>query len=135
MAIAALVTWILTALGGFYLLSVWLRRGGHRGNSSFPTWLPFTHFGIAAVGLLLWIWYVVTDNDVVGWVAFALLVPVAALGLTMAVRWFARRSSARSLVGGKPADQHFPAVTVGLHGLLAVVTVVLVLLSALEVGS
>ena len=33
-----------------------------------------------------------------------------------------------------PAEQHFPVVVVGAHGLLAVTTVVLVLLAALGVG-
>jgi hypothetical protein len=33
-----------------------------------------------------------------------------------------------------PPEQHFPVAVVGLHGLLAVTTVVLVLLAALDVG-
>ena len=36
---------------------------------------------------------------------------------------------------GVPAEQHFPVVVVGVHGPLAVTTVVLVLLTALDVGS
>jgi hypothetical protein len=35
---------------------------------------------------------------------------------------------------GVPAEQHFPVSVVALHGLLAVTTVVLVLLTALGVG-
>jgi manganese efflux pump family protein len=30
MGIAALITWIVTAAGGFTLLGLWLRRGGIR---------------------------------------------------------------------------------------------------------
>jgi hypothetical protein len=28
MAVAALVTWLVTALGGFWMLGIWLTRGG-----------------------------------------------------------------------------------------------------------
>jgi hypothetical protein len=35
---------------------------------------------------------------------------------------------------GVPPEQHFPVPVVGVHGLLAVTTVVLVLLTALDVG-
>lgn len=135
MAIAALVTWLLTAAGGLYMLTVWLRRGGSRGRSRFPTWLPFVHFGLAVVGLLLWIWYVATDTSAVAWVAFVVLLPVAALGFAMVARWFAgRTSTVEAVTPGKPAEQHFPVVTVGFHGVLAVVTLVLVLLAAIGVG-
>jgi hypothetical protein len=33
-----------------------------------------------------------------------------------------------------PPEQHFPVALIGLHGLLAVITLVLVLLTALGVG-
>ena len=36
---------------------------------------------------------------------------------------------------GRPPEQHFPVAVVCLHGLLAVATLVLVLLTALGVGS
>jgi hypothetical protein len=36
--------------------------------------------------------------------------------------------------GSTPAEQHFPVPVVGLHGLLAAITLVLVLLTALGVG-
>ncbi|MFD3498127.1 hypothetical protein [Streptomyces sp. NPDC058678] len=34
MDIAALLTWVATALGGFYMLGIWLSRGGARGGGS-----------------------------------------------------------------------------------------------------
>jgi hypothetical protein len=37
-------------------------------------------------------------------------------------------------VEGRPAEQHFPVAIVGLHGLLAATTLVLVLLTAIGVG-
>ena len=137
---AALITWVLTAGGGFALLALWVARGGlaqqrEAGDRIRPP-LIFSHFGLAATGLVLWIIYVVTDSDVLAWIAFALLVLVAVLGWTMFAIWWRRRQ--RGIVAGAtegvPAEQRFPVPIVALHGVLAVTTVVLVLLSALEVG-
>jgi hypothetical protein len=89
MAVAALIAWIVTALGGFYLLATWIRKGGHRPaeGSRFPPALIFGHFTLAAAGLVLWIIYVITDADALAWVAFLLLLLVALLGFTMLARW------------------------------------------------
>ncbi|MFE9370404.1 hypothetical protein ACFYM2_11595 [Streptomyces sp. NPDC006711] len=78
---AALVTWVITALGGFYMLGTWLTRGGARGGTSrLPVPVVFGHFALAAIGLVVWIVYLVTDKDALAWTAFILLVPVALLG-------------------------------------------------------
>jgi hypothetical protein len=140
--IAALVTWIITALGGAVLLGTWLSRGGLRAPvvgaaTRFPPALIFGHFLLAATGLVLWIVYLITDADALTWVALAILVVVALLGLTMVTRWRRDRST---LIGAgvnpaRPPEQHFPVAVVYLHGLLAVTTLVLVLLTALGVGS
>jgi manganese efflux pump family protein len=141
MAIAALITWVITALGGFILLGTWLSRGGLRardaGASRFPPGLIFGHFLLAATGLVLWIIYVITDADALTWVALAILAVVAALGFTMVVRWRQDRVAvgAGAANPAPPPEQHFPVAVVYLHGLLAVVTLVLVLLTALGVGS
>jgi hypothetical protein len=141
-SIAALITWVITALGGFVLLGTWLSRGGLRardsGASRFPPGLIFGHFLLAATGLVIWIIYVITDADALTWVALAILVVVAALGFTMVGRW--RQDRAAVTTGGRtdaarPPEQHFPVAVVYLHGLLAVITLVLVLLTALGVGS
>ncbi|MFL6161336.1 MAG: hypothetical protein ACJ74U_03830 [Jatrophihabitantaceae bacterium] len=147
MDVAALITWILTAGGGFFLLATWIRNGGARsqsgGNSHFPPALIFGHFALAAIGLIVWIIYVVSDTRALAWTAFGLLVPVALLGLAMFVRWIPTYRARQAVpVGGSsapsdtgPAERHFPVVVVGAHGVLAVVTVVLVLLAALKIGS
>lgn len=146
----ALVTWVLTAGGGIGLLGLWLRRGGVRrqggaGNRIRPP-LIFSHFGLAALGLVLWIVYLVTDYDTVKWAAFVVIAIVAVLGWTMFAIWYQRRRTPAAAGSGPgaastwpsgenlPAEQHFPIWLVTLHGILAVLTVVLVLLTAIGVG-
>ena len=135
---AALITWLLTAAGGFVLLLVWVSRGGmgqkEPGNRIRPP-LILSHFLLAATGLVLWIVYVFSDNDALAWIAFVLLVVVALLGWTMFAIWLRRRRTMEPVETDRPAEQHFPVALVGLHGVLAVTTVVLVFLAAVGVGS
>jgi asparagine N-glycosylation enzyme membrane subunit Stt3 len=139
---AALITWVLTAGGGLVLLSVWLSRGGMRqqregGNRIRPP-LILSHFLLAAGGLVVWIIYLVADKDALAWIAFAILVLVAALGWTMFAIWLRRRQARLAatdvVTPDTPPEQHFPVSIVALHGVLAVTTVVLVLLTAAGVG-
>jgi len=138
---AALITWVLTAGGGFVLLATWLARGGMRqgrepGTRIRPA-LILSHFLLAATGLLIWIIYLVTDSDALAWIALVLLAIVAILGWTMFAIWYQRRQRGRvaeAVDPGTPAEQHFPVPIVALHGVLAVTTVVLVFLTAIGVG-
>jgi manganese efflux pump family protein len=135
MAIAALVAWVITALGGFWLLAKWVAGGGHRKDSStkIPPALIFGHFLLAAAGLVLWIIYAVVPSNPLGWVAFVVLLPVALLGFTMLARWIPVYRS-RTGEGAAP-ERGFPVVVVIAHGVLAVVTLVLVLLTDLNIGT
>jgi hypothetical protein len=137
---AALISWVLTAGGGFVLLAIWLRRGGmqqREAGSRIRPPLILGHFGLAATGLVIWIIYLASDSDVLAWIALVILVIVAALGWTMFAIWLRRRkrpaATPEPAAPGMPAEQHFPVPIVALHGLLAVITVVLVLLATLEV--
>ena len=140
MAWAALISWIVTAGGGFVLLALWVRNGGMRqtepGRRIRPP-LILSHFGLAATGLVLWIIYVATDSDALAWIAFAILLAVALLGWTMFAIWWQRRQAGGAVAPASnpdvPAEQHFPVAIVTLHGLLAVTTVVLVFLAAVGV--
>jgi hypothetical protein len=138
---AALITWVITAGGGFVLLAIWLARGGMRqqgpGRRIRPP-LIMSHFLLAATGLVLWIVYLIDDKTTIAWIAFALLLVVATLGFTMFAIWLVRRGSAAAAAGAlsdTPAEQHFPIAVVGLHGLLAATTLVLVFLAAAGIGS
>jgi hypothetical protein len=54
MAVAALVTWLITALGGLWMLGIWITRSGmsqQRADvSRFPVPVIFGHFSLAAAG-------------------------------------------------------------------------------------
>ena len=104
MDIAALILWILTAGGGFYLLATWIGKGGTRPGatstpSRFPPGLIFGHFGLAVVGLILWIVFVAGGSS--------------------------------AAVAEGPPERHFPVPVVAGHGLLAATTLVIVFIAAL----
>jgi manganese efflux pump family protein len=140
MAIASLILWVLTASGGAYLLAKWVGGGGHREStaSKLPPAAVFGHFALAALGLVLWIIYVVTDNHPIGWVGLALLAPVAVLGFVMLARWLPTRRSVSA--GGRPSsneelpERSFPVPVVAAHGVLAVATIVVALLALWEIA-
>lgn len=140
----ALATWVLTAGGGFFLLGLWLRHGGMQQSDEpgdrIRAARVLTHFGLAATGLVLWIIYVATTSDALAWIAFAVLLVVALIGFTMLAVWMNQRrrraaTAATAPGAGMPAEQHFPDAVVGVHGVLAAVTLVLVFLTAVGVGS
>jgi hypothetical protein len=112
-------------------------RQQEAGNRIRPP-LILSHFLLAAGGLVVWIIYLASDKDALAWIAFVILAVVALLGWTMFAIWLRRRQArgAGSEVAapGVPPEQHFPVSVVALHGVLAVTTVVLVLLTALGVG-
>lgn len=161
MAIAALLTWVITAGFGFFMLGTWISKGGTRPDwaSHFPPPVVFGHFLLAAAGLVVWTIYVLNDATALAWVAFLDLVVVAIIGDLLALRWTKDRrtnmadnrttsdtSTATTGVrhGGATmtapssalqlAEQRIPTAAVVVHGVFAVTTVVLVLLSALGIG-
>ncbi len=135
---AALITWVATAAFGFFMLAIWWSRGGMKQGTGIRPLLILSHFLLAAIGLVIWLAYLANDSDSLAWIAFVLLAVVALLGWTMFAIWYQRRQSsgavAEAVDPSTPAEQHFPVAAVALHGVLAVTTVVLVLLTALGVG-
>jgi hypothetical protein len=139
---AALIAWVVTAGGGFVLLSIWLARGGmrqvgHAGGRIRPP-LILSHFLLAAAGLVVWIVYLASDNEALAWIALAFLGVVALLGFTMFGIWAKQRQAhtvaSIGAAAADPPELHFPVPIVALHGLLAATTIVLVLLTASGVG-
>jgi hypothetical protein len=139
---AALILWLATAGGGFIMLGIWLKNDGmakarEHGARIRPP-LLFSHFLLAATGLVLWIIYLANDNDTIKWIAFALLLIVALLGFAMLGIWLSRRrapaQTLETMSASLPAEQRFPTAIVGLHGVAAATTLVLVFLTNIGVG-
>jgi hypothetical protein len=131
MDIAALVLWVVTALGGFTMAGIWLANRGPaqhaEGVSRITPGRLGAHFGLAATGLVLWIVYVASDNKAPGWAAFALLPIVAVIGFLMFMTWLAGRGAVVERV--VPAEQKIPRIVVAAHGLFAVLTVIVVFIA------
>lgn len=151
MTIAALVTWIIAASGGLYMLAIWLieyepKKDGVRA-SRLPGAVVFGHVLLAVTGLTAWVGYLFADDERLGVGALVILAPVGVLGLTMLKRWISvyhdstySVSIAANVAGPVPAviripaERNFPLALVIGHGLFAGLTVVLVLLTVLGVG-
>ena len=140
MRFAALATWVLAALLGGYLFATWVANGGLRRRdgerpSRFAPPLIFGHAGLAATGLVVWIVYLVLGRSTLAWSALGVLVLVATLGGTMFGLWLrAGHGQPRGRHAAGPrhaAEDHFPPPAVLVHGLFAVSTVALVLVTAL----
>lgn len=138
---AGLITWVLAALVGAYLITTWIANGGLRlrrtdERSRFAPQLIFGHGGLAAAGLAVWIAYLIGGAVQLAWAALIILVPVAALGSTMFGLWLraghGRPRGRHAYVPRHAAEDHFPPPAVVGHGVFAVTTVVLVLLTALR---
>jgi manganese efflux pump family protein len=132
----ALLSWVVTVLGGLFLLAIWLIEYDPAIQRTAATRLPVPvisgHALLALCGLVLWVSYLVTDDDWFAQATLAVLAIVVSLGVTMAVRWVkVRRSKPDPLV---PPERHFPLAVVIGHGVFAAATVVLVLLTTLGVG-
>ena len=148
MAFAALITWFAAVLLGLFMLAVWLIENDVTDRVAAPSRLPvmiiFTHLFLAAAGLAMWVVYLVLDRRVFAWTAIAILGVIAALGATMFLRWIpvyrgpVRSAAPARSAGGLhaiPPEGNFPVVVVAAHGLLAVSTLVLALLTALEAAA
>jgi hypothetical protein len=146
---AALGSWIATALLGFSMLTVWLGRGGLRRSSAsghrLTPHLLSDHIIPAVSALILWIVFLVNGDVDLAWIAFGMLIVVGVVGFTNFLLWQRRRlgllratrsrwNVAADQVGDEhiPPEQHFPVAYVVLHGVLAVSTVALVFVAALN---
>lgn len=149
MAYIALITWFCTVLAGLYMLAVWLIENdasdGNAAASQLRAPVIFTHLLLAVAGLCVWVAYLILDRQVLAWGAVTILGLIALLGVAMFARWIpASRepggpgvpvaTAALPVIQSAPPESSFPVVVVVGHGLLAMSTVVLVLLTTLGVG-
>jgi hypothetical protein len=159
MAYVALILWLITAMGGLYMLAVWLIENDVTNQDTARSRLPvpviFGHLLLAVSGLGVWVAYLLLDRPVLAWTAVLILLGIALLGVTMFARWIPvyrgpahhpaitgpggpvalGAVQAPTLLQQVPAEGNFQVVIVVGHGMLAVTTLVLVLLTALGVGA
>jgi hypothetical protein len=129
---AALGAWLLAAGSGAYMLGVWISQAGLRrlltGRGRSQPVVILGHFTLAAVGLMVWIVYLATDQAALAWTAVGLLLPVAGLGMALVTLTTA---GPRTIRPAPAARRRVPVLVVIGHGLLAAATVLLILLAAL----
>ncbi len=139
--LAALISWLLTAASGGYLLAGWLSHGGMRRQRTSAAGLPpaviLSHFGLAASGLLVWIGYLLTNWTPAAWIAVGMLMPVVGLGISTLLLAAPDSGPAADIqvpAAGSAAlaRRGMPVVVIAAHGALATLTVLLVLLAAVS---
>jgi hypothetical protein len=91
MGVAALISWLVTAFFGVYLLAVWLIEYDVTGEgapaSRLPTPVILGHVLFALTGVVFWVIHLLSHASTQGWAALGILAVIAALGLTMFTRW------------------------------------------------
>ena len=145
MSTAALFTWMGTVLAGLVLFVIWLMEYDRDFQTATATRLPVpvisAHALLGIGGLLVWGFYLVTDEDPLAWATVAGLGIVALLGLVMAARWlrvyraYAAPAPSSARLVAVPPERHFPLPVIVIHGICAVVTLALVLFAVFYTGS
>ena len=141
-----MIAWFAAILAGLYMFTVWLIENDVTARHTAPSQLPapviFAHLTLAVTGLAVWVAYLVLDQQVLAWAAFALLALIVLLGLTMFARWIpvyrepspAGQAPEAEQALSVPAEGNFPVAVVAVHGFLAGTTLVLVFLTAIGAG-
>jgi hypothetical protein len=90
LAFVTLITWLIDAGSGGYMLRTWIVRGGLRRQRAADRLAPrvvFGHFGMATTGLLVWLCYLATGWVMLSWLAVGLLMLVIGLGVSTVTLW------------------------------------------------
>lgn len=145
MSTVALFTWMGTVLAGLVLLVIWLMEYDRDFQTAAATRLPVpvisAHALLGVGGLVVWGFYLVTDEDPLAWATVAGLGIVALLGLVMAARWlrvyraYAAPGPSSARLVAVPPERHFPIPVIVIHGICAAVTLALVLFAVFITGS
>jgi hypothetical protein len=160
--IMALVTWLVAAVLGLTLLRIWVQGGGGQpGRSHVRVSVMLGHSGGAVAAVALLVAYLLVDRpDRLAWTTVAVTLTTSLLGAVMYIPWWwrrrrglqARASRTAELVaaGGSPlprpaspsagpsdvlpVERRYPNRIVLAHGLVADLTLALVVLVALNLG-
>jgi hypothetical protein len=142
--VAVLLTWTVTALFGVNLLIrgraylLWLLLRPHRPQRTRRkprgrAVLVLLHIMFAASGLVLWLLYVLFDQDELIYLSGLLLTAVAVIGFSIVDRW--RHVPGRHAIGRqspqRPAGSRFPVWSATAHVMAGTTTLVLLLLTLL----
>jgi len=145
MGAAALFAWMGTVLAGLVLLVIWLMEYDRDYQTVAATRLPVpvisAHALLGVGGLLVWGFYLLTDEDPLAWGSVAGLGVIVVLGLVMAARWirvyrtYAAPASSPTTLMAVPPERHFPRPVIVIHGIFAIATVFLVAFTVFFSGS
>src|ERR1700684_2400428 len=126
MGVAALISWLITASGGLYMLVIWLieNEASDQGVTASRLPLPVVcgHALLAIGGLAVWIAYLLLDRPPLAWAAVAILATAALLGSAMLARWIPVYRAPAAVNGpaadilAVPAERNFPLFVVLGHG-------------------
>jgi len=139
--VAALAAWLAAALAGGYLLIG--GRRPRRPRSVRALGLAGGHAGIAVTGLCLWIAFMVTAAPALGWIDVGLTWVIAGLGMSTLLGGLAGPAAAVPAAAGTTSASaaaevrvpaRAPVLIIALHGTLATLTIVLVLLAVIGTG-
>jgi hypothetical protein len=110
LAVITMISWLLTASIGAYMLSTWIGAGGVRQQRASREGLSpsvvLGHAGLATTGLALWAAFTLTRWAPLAWSAVLVLMPAIGLGLstvTLLTPFPAPGSAGRPGAGGRLA--------------------------------
>ena len=135
--LAALLAWLATAASGGFVLVRWLLAGGsplRRTVTSAPPVVILGHVGAGALGLVLWVSFMLSGWVALAWTALAILAPVAGLG--MGVLLLGLPGPVRPRIGtrGKGPRARIPVLAIVGHGMFAATALLLVLMATIGAG-
>lgn len=123
---AALGAWLAAAAAGSYLLASWV--GLARRRRTRPPAIPIAHASLAIAGLGIWTAFLAAGTAVLAWLAVGLILIIAGLGMATLVTGL---PDPRAAASARPQRQ---VLVVVLHGMLATVAILFVLLAAVSAG-
>jgi manganese efflux pump family protein len=154
LAVAALVSWLITAGIGAYMLRTWIVRGGLRLQRATKKWageaagvppaVVFSHAGAALTGLAVWSGYVAARWHPLAWAGVALIAVAITLGICTVTLWTpypVRHDPLEEMIAGpgpparaRPRRGNLAPLIPAGHGVAALVTFMLALLAAATPG-
>ena len=160
--VGALLAWLATAASGSLVLVRWLLAGGsplRRTTTAAPPAVILGHVGAGALGLVLWVSFMLSGAVALAWTALAILAPVSGLGMTVlllglpgpvrplietkaaetravGVRAVGGRASGGRAAGARAPGRRtrIPVLAIVGHGMFAVTALLLVLMATIGAG-